>query len=338
MNNSIKIHPPSGNVGRRQSSPGNLSARKLKRACFPFFGGKFDVLPEIYARFGNNCTNVIEACGGSGVFSLNFPSISAGGNPVRRLFNDLDSLLVNVMRAFTYGKKAELAKICSSGYHETDLIGWHYELINRRGELKTKLEKNPRYCNLKIAGRYIWGMRGWIGAGFTAPGTNVKNKMPRAAISGWKYGSAMAELNEFESRAEGLQSFCGGWERPLKSPTQLEIGSGYTAIFIDPVYPDWICSGAYAFNDPLVCKYSRDRAIMLGESSRCRVAWCGYYSFFDEFFPPDWERFFWNTQGGYGNQADEGRGRVNSADECIWFSPACLKPGTSPANSVARLI
>jgi hypothetical protein len=56
-----------------------------------------------------------------------------------------------------------------------------------------------------------------------------------------------------------------------------------------------------------------------------RICLAGYDG--EHEFPVDWEVVEWKACGGFGSQGDdEDRlGRVNSARERLWFSPACLK-------------
>lgn len=41
-----------------------------------------------------------------------------------------------------------------------------------------------------------------------------------------------------------------------------------------------------------------------------------------------WECAPWKANGGYGNQSQN----ANRHRECIWFSPACLRPFAQPAQ------
>ena len=291
--------------------------------CIPYMGKKTKILNEVYRRFGDDRDNVIEPFGGTGAFILGYPQYNALGKPVRRIYNDSNSLLVNSIRAIEFGDIVKLADICDSNYFEVDLCAWHTLLAKSEASLREKLIDNPKYFDLELAGRYIWAARGWIGGGLGFQNLNVKNKMPRAKISTWRSGSAEMELMMLKEATRGLQTFCGDFERPLKSDTQLK---GKTVAFFDPAYPHWICSQAYASYDALACKRSRDLAIKLGTDKNIRVGWCGYSRFHDQFFPPDWERLRWQTSGGYALQSPDGRGRINAADECIWFSPNCLRP------------
>lgn len=62
-----------------------------------------------------------------------------------------------------------------------------------------------------------------------------------------------------------------------------------------------------------------------GHDPKLRIAVCGYGSEHEDFFPSDWEAIAWKANGGYGNQSEKTRGRVNASRETIWFSPNCLR-------------
>lgn len=59
-----------------------------------------------------------------------------------------------------------------------------------------------------------------------------------------------------------------------------------------------------------------------GDNPLLRIALAGLEGEHD--MPDDWFMLPWETGGGYGNQAPDGRGRKNANLERIWFSPHCI--------------
>lgn len=306
-----------------------MTRKNVNRIPIDYPGSKAKILSDVMLYFGNECQNVIEPCGGTGAFILTHPQKTDAGKPIRRIYNDYDEMLANALRAIQYGKAEVLAEICSQYYSEIDLLAWNYELANRRQDLREKLINDPKCFNLESAGKYIWGMRGWIGSDFSNPKKNPKKKVPNASNRGWTNGSALKTILKLKQSTTGLQTFCGDYEDILKSSTQLNTKRNKkisAVVFFDSVYPQWICSPQYVYNDPLLCLRTRETALKLGNFLDIRVGWCGYFSYHDQFFPDNWQRLRWKADGGRGNQAISGRGRINATDECVWFSPGCLKP------------
>lgn len=99
---------------------------------------------------------------------------------------------------------------------------------------------------------------------------------------------------------------------------------GVTAVLLDPPYPTDLHDMAYGTEDEANIWYDAAQwAIDNGDNKLLRIAVCGYTTpEIDALFPPSWERYRWQTNGGYGNQGN-GQGRANSKRECVWFSPHC---------------
>jgi site-specific DNA-adenine methylase len=267
---------------------------------------------------------LIELFGGSAAVTLTNILHNHSAKPVRALVNDSDCLLANLWRAIQNADPNKLARHCRQNYSEIDLIAWHCHLGKMREAFRTELENDVAYCDLKIAGRTLWAYRGWIGGGFADPDVKVNKKMPRAVISNWIGGSPETHIAFFQKALENVQIFCGDWKRAL-SRTQTEL-FGVIAMVFDPPYPPVSCAKSYAHHGGLVAAESRYKAIELGEKPNYRIAYCGYFDLHDQYFPPTWERLRWKSAGGYGNQARSGRGRFNSGQETVWFSPFCLRP------------
>lgn len=232
-------------------------------------------------------------------------------------------MTLNFWRATAYGDVSELAALCDSLYHETDLRAWHLRLSRLRPSLADRLLADAHYYDLEVAAKWCWGVRGWIGGGYADPSVPANSKMPRSTINGWQGGSALAHLLGLQERLRRVVFFCGGWERAVRSWTQTQMHRD-TACFLDPPYPNAGRSRCYVHDEGSVAKDAREWALRNGDNPKFRIAYCGYFRDHDREFPSSWERLRWKPNGGYGLQA-KSRGRANATQETIWFSPHCYK-------------
>lgn len=292
---------------------------------FSYFGGKRLNVEPVWERFGSDVPNYIEPfCGGAAIFFGRPPN--SGGGRRRELINDEYCQLINAYRTIKYGDPAAIAEISAEPYFEDDLIAWNRHLISNRFVLRKAIRKNVRYYDPELGARWIWLNRGWIGAGACDPGTNVDSKMIQAHIAAWYRNSAEELYRRLKTRLTDTQIFNGGYVRAIKSRTQTTKFK-VTAIFIDPPYSTDYCSRSYDYQSTTVAWEAFEKALELGINPQFRIAYCGYMSIFGErFAAAGWEAVKCRTLGGFGNQGKPGRGRRNSRDEYIWFSPYCLKP------------
>ena len=130
-------------------------------------------------------------------------------------------------------------------------------------------------------------------------------------------------MQSLADRLRNVRVCCGDWERICgPSPT---FKHGMTGVFLDPPYSaEADRAEVYRTEDLTVAHRVREWAIEAGKNPLMRVALCGYDT--EHAMPSDWEVCAWKTNGGYGSQGDETRGRDNASREVVWFSPACLPP------------
>jgi hypothetical protein len=97
-------------------------------------------------------------------------------------------------------------------------------------------------------------------------------------------------------------------------------------LFLDPPYADTAgrTEGLYSTDDLNVAHAVRKWAIEESSNKQMRIVLAGYDGEHD--MPNDWEVVEWKASGGFGSQDEDGIGRLNSAKERLWFSPACIKP------------
>ena len=124
-----------------------------------WFGGKSRCAAEVWQRFGD-VPNYVESFFGSGAVLLGRPT-----SPGIETINDLDGFVSNFWRALKADPEA-LAYHADWPANENDLHARHAWLKVRRKELSARLEGNPDYYDVKIAGWWVWGLSLWIGGGF----------------------------------------------------------------------------------------------------------------------------------------------------------------------------
>jgi len=89
----------------------------------------------------------------------------------------------NVWRALRRNA-AGVARHADHPVNELDLHAWHRLLVTRAREVKSKLERDPRWCDVELAGRWIWGASMWIGAGWCAVRETPKRQRPQLVRGG----------------------------------------------------------------------------------------------------------------------------------------------------------
>ena len=124
-----------------------------------WFGGKRRVAAEVWARFGD-VPNYVEPFFGSGAVLLGRP------NPPRiETVNDKDGFIVNFWRALRADPDS-VTEWADRPLYESDLHAIHAWLMQNSDDLVPRLEGDPDYYDVKIAGWWVWGISSWIGAGF----------------------------------------------------------------------------------------------------------------------------------------------------------------------------
>jgi len=130
-------------------------------APFPWFllGGKRKVAPVVWQRFGD-VPNYVEPFFGSGAVLLNRPH-----QPRVETINDKDGFVANFWRAVQHNPE-QTARHADNPVNENDLHARHAWLVKQRETLTARLEGDPAFYDVKIAGWWAWGVSCWIGSGF----------------------------------------------------------------------------------------------------------------------------------------------------------------------------
>lgn len=293
------------------------------KAPFPWYGGKSRVADIVWQRFGN-VPNYVEPFFGSGAVLLGRPH-----KPGIETVNDKDGFVCNAWRAIASDPDG-VAEHADWPVNENDLHARHYWLVQQRETLTARLEGDPDFCDVKIAGWWLWGMACWIGGGFCAgngPWKPVDGLLVNAGAGqgvNRQHGGLYAYMSALCERMRNVRVCCGDWSR-VCGPTPT-FKQGMTGVFLDPPYSKDAGRdmGCYAVDDGDVAHEVREWCIANGANQLLRIALCGYEGEGHEpLRDAGWECVAWSASGGYANR---GKDQTNRHKERIWFSPACLQP------------
>jgi D12 class N6 adenine-specific DNA methyltransferase len=132
----------------------------LFKSPYPYFGGKSRVAGLVWKYFGD-LKSYIEPFFGSGAVLLNRPQPFEGVETV----NDFDALICNFWRALK-ADPDKVAELADWPINENDANARHAWLVGQKDSLQARVEGDPEYFDVKIAGWWVWGMACWIGGGF----------------------------------------------------------------------------------------------------------------------------------------------------------------------------
>jgi DNA adenine methylase len=324
--------------------------RRVLRAPFPWFGGKFHASPLVWRAFGK-VPNYVEPFAGSLAVLLARPHVAKV-----ETVNDKDGLIANFWRATTLAPD-EVARWSDWPVNEADLHARHRWLVEQALPLTEKLVADPDFFDAKIAGWWVWGICSWIGGGWCSPDVTIRSaanldrrrpeladargrgvlarqvpqlgtpgngihapgrKKPRTATSyGIHRRSAPVDFfQQLAARLRNVRVCCGDWTRVLgRSTLGIDTNHGMTpcGVLLDPPYAHELREKRmYREDDADLSAAVRAWAIENGENPAVRIALCG---FIDEHeMPSTWTCATWKSNG-------SGKNRTK---ERIWFSPHCL--------------
>lgn len=301
-------------------------------APFPWFGGKSRVAHVVWQRF-DAIENYVEPFFGSGAVLLGRPSPSG-----LETVNDKDGFIANFWRALQHEPET-VAEWADWPVNENDQHARHVWLVQQRETLTARLEGDPDFYDVKIAGWWVWGICCWIGSGWCSgngPWRSVDGQLVR--LSGGQgvhrkrvlitddgvgvnrlSGDIFAWFTALAERLRNVRVCCGDWQRVLgPTPTTHQ---GLTGVFLDPPYAlEERTEDLYSVDGDISAAV-REWAISRGKEPKIRIALCGYAG--EHAMPKSWSEVAWKAAGGYGSQGNT-TGRENATRERIWFSPHCL--------------
>lgn len=136
----------------------------LFKTPFPYFGGKTDAAPAVWAALGDVSHYVEPFCGSLAV-------LMRRPHPCNRTYfsetvNDADGYLVNVWRSIQWSPQ-ETADWASWPVSEADITARHLWLVNWAAERNLeRLMADPDWHDPRAAGYWLYGICGWIGSGW----------------------------------------------------------------------------------------------------------------------------------------------------------------------------
>ena len=195
------------------------------RAPFPWYGGKRRWADAIWSKLGN-----------PGVYAEPF----AGSLAVllhrrqpcpREIVCDLDGLLCNFWRALRADPEAVAYWAAWPTIHQ-DLTARHTWLRKWRVEHGGKVEADPDFYDVKVAGWWVWGLSNWIGGGWCS-GREASRRphMRQIPLSGPPRGSGQRRGVQAQRGGQGGRSDQfgvfneAGWSRCFRQRTQSLQGS-----------------------------------------------------------------------------------------------------------------
>lgn len=294
---------------------------------FPYFGGKRSVAADVWARLGAPKQYIEPFCGSAAVL------LAAPVPASLEVINDGSGFIANFWRAVKHQPDV-VASWADYPVSHVDLGARHIWLMDQRQSIASGLQDPDWPGDAKVAGWWLWGQCCWIGSGWcdwnkTTPvsqdgngqvphassagmGVQAIGKVPHAGNAGMGFLTSAGRtahrwLSELADRLERVRVVHGDWHRCLNN----HYGGADTAVFLDPPYRAY--EKLYGDVTPVadaVADWARDNAHL-------RIALCGHVGDYDL---PGWEAVQW----------DRGRltygGNKTTDQECVWYSPACLKP------------
>lgn len=293
----------------------------MVKAPFSYFGGKSKVSQVVWSGLGE-VSNYVEPFAGSLAILLSNPKI-----PKIETVNDKDCFLSNFWRAVSIDPEG-VAKYADYPVNETDLHARHKWLASAStDEFRQKMNEDPDFYDLKIAGWWVWGMGASVGNNWLQP-KGLKALPLLSSAGGGIHGltcNIPEQFKKLQERLRRVRVCCGDWKRIVTpSVTHNNVGIGIkdiTGVFLDPPYETAIRDQVYREDDNIF-KQVCDWAVANGDNPRMRIVLCGYEG--NHNIPDTWKTYSWKANGGL-SVLGNGRGKENSKKETIWFSPNCLE-------------
>lgn len=332
----------------------------MLKAPFPYFGGKSRIAPLVWQRFGR-VQNYVEPFFGSGAVLLGCPhpghtetvndADALLANFWRALQSDPDGVAryaewpvnecdLHARHRWLVARRSMAEELMADpDAYDIKMAGWWVWGISQwigSGWCPPARAASLQMPHLGDAGQGLHRLSQQLphvgdagSGGRRARGAAVDGDLwqQKPQLSDGRKGGFNTDATSGEALRAYLQSLaarlrrvrvcCGDWSRIMGDSVTWR--HGLTAVFLDPPYDRRERADLYAVESD-VSDDVRAWAVANGDNPLLRIALCGYD---DRPMPEGWEIVRWKAPGGYGSQGD-GRGRVNAARECIWFSPHCI--------------
>lgn len=313
-------------------------------APFPYFGGKSGACNQVWEAFGT-VKNYVEPFCGSAAMLLGAPD----GKRIETV-NDADGFVANLWRSIAKCPE-DVAHHADWPVNEIDLVARHSYLVRHAADLKTRMETDPDWFDVRMAGWWVWGACSWIGSGWcsgTGPwihdgtaivdrrklphlgdaGKGINRQLPHlSAGQGINKASGQQTRREFidewflklHQRLRDVRVTCGDWQRICKD--SVTVRHGLTGVFLDPPYTKGdmqYTAGGVGTSLPLEVQAW---CVANGGNPQLRIVLCGHAGEHDALLAHGWHTRTWTARKGYALKDDA---RANSAGETLWCSPHCV--------------
>jgi hypothetical protein len=319
------------------------------KAPFPWFGGKTLAAPLIWQALGD-VSNYVEPFAGSLAVLLNRPHA-----PQIETVNDKDALLVNVWRALQADPDG-VVQWCDFPVNEAQQHAVHTWLVGQKEAFTARLMGDPDYYDVKVAGRWLYGIGCWIGSGWCSgngPWQSVDGQLVYMGNRGQGVHRQRVHLGDagqgvhrqhvhlgtagqggltqwftaLQQRLRYVRVCCGDWTRVLGPSVTYNCHKAgmLTAIYLDPPYSkeEHRDPTLYTVEDLQVAHAVREWCLANGDNPLLRIVFSAYGEVHDALLTHGWRKRTWTTNGGYGNLRKDGSYQ-NKYREVLYFSPHTL--------------
>jgi hypothetical protein len=302
------------------------------RPFFPWVGGAGNAAPIVWDYLGVPTTLTVWFGGALG-------EIFACPDHVWRAIkhvtiNELEPLLLNALRAIARGPGGVATVIDRfSPLAECDLHAARRVVLDRREDLRVRLEADLDFCDVELAGLWLAAWSMWIGdyKGFVE---KTGRQLPAISSAGRGVLSPSRDiLAEFRAFAAKLQVHpaaltCGDWSRVQGDSVLWRCresgggGYGIGAVIADPPFAD--TENVYPDAEPGIAVKVRERLREFGGRENFRAVLAGYDDEHDALLKDGWRRVEHDAAGlGYKATGKKPKKRVH----VLWVSPHCVEPG-----------
>jgi DNA adenine methylase len=304
-------------LGGKEALLATAEKSKPLKAPFPYFGGKSKVAGKVWNLLGQPA-HYLEPFFGSGAVLLARPDYDPRLHT--ETVNDADGFICNVWRAIQRHPQ-EIAKVCDWPVNHADLMARQARLVREENYLLENLCRDDKWCDIELAGYWIWAAGCWIGHGLTRPGQIPhladKGKGVHATGHGGIYGW-FARLSE---RLRRVRVVCGDWARICGGDWQ-DNNWPTVGCFFDPPYSDGKRDKRLYHRESMtVAQDVATWCLKRGKRKNYRIVLAGYEGEHDQLLDTGWRVHAWKAGGGY---AKLGNGKANRHRERLFISPHCL--------------
>jgi DNA adenine methylase len=300
------------------------------KCAFPYYGSKTKIAPMVWDYFGELKTYIEPFCG-SAAMLFGRPDISG-----REIINDMNGFIVNFFRAVKADPDA-VAQEANFPVNECELHARHMWLLEQN--IDDKLYNDPDFFDVKVAGRWLYGARIWIGAGWCRhknlehrpdiqhenkwpnieDGNNCPNQTPMLQDGNTALQRCDCPLNTVcdldiikahmkavSERLKFVKVVCGDWKRVV-TPTVLNpaVPRHKIGVFFDPPYAHGKRMKNIYRNDSLTIAKDVEKWCRKAHPN-IKICLAGYEGDYDL---PGWKCIAWKSTSNHSN----------SYKERLWF-------------------